>query len=817
MNFAASKRGLPRRLQCLVTRTPRCSSRAAHSSLGVVHGHIPRAQRFASVLSRPTLVARFKLAPWYSTIPNSTVGDASPSEGAGAGAKSGSDEANGNGVTVDSEEPAPGAVSNSTPALPAAVPEVKSTTDTSSASNASSEKKEDGAGKKNDEEDEDEVIKSRKKDLVALNQAYKDVPHGSKPEPVHLDKRWDKNGDEYYIRKQKAEYSTRGEEWWGKHVLVVIRHFSHYEKDKVDYTTVEIYSEHLKKILAKVIRTYPTVSFHTEHISLDLPAECLYHYRSELVAEAETLKQGSEELVHLNILLDFIETQFASTIDSVDNLRPGNLVTYNTLWTLFRPGTIIHAKLHGYDRAFKVNSYNMVKDEDHNRNGFWVRGTFMDYDGKNFGKRVEALRTIPFAGSRAIPTLFVAPLDMRIRKEEIRTALTARGVRFQSMRGQCHGEYVGVGIEEGRLGERLDRKFSVKGRVMIDGTSYNRICTDHAWEARKDEESDEALFTAESTLSPEDLVAFKAKLTTEQPDQGLTEEETLLATNIIRGFSFTEKRWLQMFIENYSDIVWTEGSFDLLVLPETSKTLVRALVTSHLRTEQSKFDYVVKGKGRGLVAVLHGSPGVGKTLTAECIAEYTQRPLFVVSSGDLGTVASDLERELTRILDLAHTWKAVLLIDEADIFLERRTHMDIHRNALVSVFLRLLEYYEGIIFLTTNRVNTLDSAFHSRVMLALKYEKLDAHARRRLWKNLLSTLDGGAGANLTEMEYDALSRNDLNGRQIKNAVRTAGSLASFRNEPLELKDLEMVLKSQADFAEAFEADDLSAKNKFGFT
>lgn len=72
-----------------------------------------------------------------------------------------------------------------------------------------------------------------------------------------------------------------------------------------------------------------------------------------------------------------------------------------------------------------------------------------------------------------------------------------------------------------------------------------------------------------------------------------------------------------------------------------------------------------------------------------------------------GTSASNLEHELTRILDLAHTWRAVLLIDEADVFLEKRTLTDVHRNALVSVFLRLLEYYEGILFLTTNRVNTV--------------------------------------------------------------------------------------------------------------
>ncbi|KAK7046702.1 AAA family ATPase [Favolaschia claudopus] len=746
----------------------------------------------------------------------SLVVDEAPSNGVDAVVKPNGVKVNG--VQAESEESvvaptepvATPAVPDATSAVPdAATSETTSTdADAPSTSDAAAktedEKKADDATKKEDEEsEEDKEIKARKKELDALNEAYKDVPHGSKPELVHLDKRWDKNGDEYYIRQKKAEPRVRGEEWWCKHVLVVIRHFDEDEpeKERVEQTTVEVYSEHLKKILAKVISSYPSISFHTEHICLTLPVECLYHYLSELQAEAKTLAEGSDELVHMNILLNFIETQFANTIEQVNNLRPQNLVSYDTLWTLFRPGTIMHSKIRGYDRAFKVESYYTVKCGQHV--GFYSLGTFMDYDGKNFGKRTERLKIPPFAGSAFIPSLPFAPLDMRTRKDDIHAALMKRGERFQSMRGQCHGEYVGVAIEQGH---EADKKFSIKSRVMIDGTSYNRIRTDFAWEAPEDEEMTETLFWAEDSMSAEEFAAFKAKLVAEKAARGLTEEETLLTTNILRGFSFTEKQWFQLFIENYSDIVWNEASFDRLVLPDASKSLIRALVSSHLRVEDDKFDDIIKGKGRGLVTVLHGSPGVGKTLTAECIAEHTRRPLYVVSSGDLGTSASHLERELTRILDLAHTWRAVLLIDEADVFLEKRTLTDVHRNALVSVFLRLLEYYEGILFLTTNRVNTFDGAFQSRIHLALKYENLEADARRRLWKDFLSKLNGGAGADVTEEGYDALSKYDINGRQIKNAVKTAESLASFSGKGLNLEYLETVLKTQADFAEAFEGN-----------
>jgi hypothetical protein len=93
---------------------------------------------------------------------------------------------------------------------------------------------------------------------------------------------------------------------------------------------------------------------------------------------------------------------------------------------------------------------------------------------------------------------------------------------------------------------------------MIDGTSYNRICADYSWEAPEDEEAAEALFWAEDSLSAEEFAAFKAKMAAEKAARSLTEEEILLATNVLRGFSFSEKKWFLLFIDNYSEIVWNE-------------------------------------------------------------------------------------------------------------------------------------------------------------------------------------------------------------------------------------------------------------------
>ena len=66
----------------------------------------------------------------------------------------------------------------------------------------------------------------------------------------------------------------------------------------------------------------------------------------------------------------------------------------------------------------------------------------------------------------------------------------------------------------------------------------------------------------------------------------------------------------------------------------------------------------------------------------------------MVGAGDLGTTANELDSALTTLLDLASSWKAIVLIDEADVFLERRDVHDLLRNAMVAVFLRQLEYVQ---------------------------------------------------------------------------------------------------------------------------
>ncbi|KAF3065892.1 putative aaa family atpase protein [Daldinia childiae] len=284
-----------------------------------------------------------------------------------------------------------------------------------------------------------------------------------------------------------------------------------------------------------------------------------------------------------------------------------------------------------------------------------------------------------------------------------------------------------------------------------------------------------------------------------------TDEEYLIASPVVLGFAFAEKLWLEFTVSGIKEISWNEHAYDSLVLQSNTKEIVKnpkALVESHKYHPAASIDDVIQGKGKGLVAVLHGPPGTGKTLTAEGISEYLKCPLYMVSAGDLGTDSRYLEAELQKILDICHAWGAILLLDEADVFLEKRNMHDIHRNALVSIFLRQLEYFQGILFLTTNRVQTFDDAFQSRIHIALRYDDLDVKAKKAIFKIFIERARVVAGIDLMpfdEEDYTSLARHNLNGRQIKNTIGTAQALAVNKGEPLSMRHIREVLNVQQNF------------------
>ncbi|KAL9621864.1 MAG: hypothetical protein Q9160_003685 [Pyrenula sp. 1 TL-2023] len=116
------------------------------------------------------------------------------------------------------------------------------------------------------------------------------------------------------------------------------------------------------------------------------------------------------------------------------------------------------------------------------------------------------------------------------------------------------------------------------------------------------------------------------------------------------------------------------------------------------------------------------------------------QPLLSLTGGDIGTDEKEMENELSKYFRLAEAWNAIMLIDEADVFLERRATSNLRRISIVSIFLRTIEYHRGILFLTTNRVGTFDDAFVSRIHAVIRYGNLTNENRVQIWTQFFNKL-----------------------------------------------------------------------------
>lgn len=188
----------------------------------------------------------------------------------------------------------------------------------------------------------------------------------------------------------------------------------------------------------------------------------------------------------------------------------------------------------------------------------------------------------------------------------------------------------------------------------------------------------------------------------------------------------------------------------------------------------------------------------------ESVAEITEKALLTASIGELNqqNIPSLFERELKRILQYATMWKAVVLLDEADVFLEGRSEaagVGTEHNALVAVFLKQLEYFSGIVFLTSNRVMVFDKAMKSRIHLALEYKPPSHEMRRRIWMQSLSSIPPEEIDMDIEEDLDEFVQEDLNGREISNSVGTARTLARFKRAKLTVEHLHTVLETRREF------------------
>jgi len=273
----------------------------------------------------------------------------------------------------------------------------------------------------------------------------------------------------------------------------------------------------------------------------------------------------------------------------------------------------------------------------------------------------------------------------------------------------------------------------------------------------EDEDDDEALaeLDAEEAVEkgedPGDKVPLRAKIPI----------HPLLAV-----FDLRKHQRVRVHVDQLTEYVYDRALADKLVLSAERKALIKLLIDS----KANAFTDIVKGKSGGSIVLLAGPPGTGKTLTAEVYAESEQCALYSVQCSQLGIDPAALEDELLKVFTRAGRWNAVLLLDEADVYVHERGN-DLTQNAIVGVFLRVLEYQSSVMFLTTNRPDDVDDAIASRCVARLDYETPNREELAQIWRVLAVS----SGCTIADDELDTIVNcfAEISGRDVKNLLKLA--------------------------------------------
>ncbi|EGO55981.1 hypothetical protein NEUTE1DRAFT_124269 [Neurospora tetrasperma FGSC 2508] len=624
----------------------------------------------------------------------------------------------------------------------------------------------------------------------------------------------------------------------------------------VSRIAVTVMSPALNQAIRKLVSYYPSEDLHRKTLELGRHHELVWHHLDDFETYIEQPDEDNDTRLaktHLRQLLALVASINGQGVADEKARHSRGMCTYDMVWLLYKPGITVYLESCGSLAAFVV--FECVYHEawtEATQDGLvshprgWKVGLWnLDYDGSYVGRRARHVYLPPFEGERRIIDLNIIPTRYKDEEDggKTREALIKDGKRwFELLRGR-QVSY------SGRLLD--DRKREFQGRVYVDTASYYNIesashaddASEYGDDTAEKEESREAIFrrppllgnvndmgrglakcpceqchgfrphpphgfpwTDYDLLNPHKMEVSDLKLPDHCPDP---EHRYLLCNRRLFGFDLRSRYWLMVDVQFCKDLKRNTTAIKTLVLQEETKNMIKALIQKYSGDAKGpgvpvaswRADHI-ENKGEGQIFLLHGSPGVGKTF-------YAGRPLLSLTCADIGTEDVSMEKKLMKWFQLAEKWGAVMLIDEADVFLEKRVTSDLKRNSLVSVFLRCVEYYRGVLFLTTNRVGQFDDAFMSRIHVVIHYKSLTPQDRKKIWRQFFDKLSFERPEfRITRRAQDyVLEEKDItsmpwNGREIRNAFQTAVALADFRLMQIEDKgEHDIPTLDQKDFEE----------------
>ncbi|KAL9625328.1 MAG: hypothetical protein Q9160_000391 [Pyrenula sp. 1 TL-2023] len=608
-----------------------------------------------------------------------------------------------------------------------------------------------------------------------------------------------------------------------------------------NYGDIEIYTSGLRNILQRLLRHYPYHYFMGDTVKIPSPYEPLILNWDTLWEESgkedtdEKEKQARSDLRELleKLLSGSGSAQLDSYMQARDSLQRQNTITFDALWTIFPPGSMVYGRLFLRSHQIFIVEDNLTpwpRDDRSRRSTaplVWKLNCWTyDFTGKEFRRRVVTLRFEEFEGTKPISSLPYYPLEAHKDRKEIEAQLLARGKLFKTYCTADEDErmynYNGEAVfdKKGFRDVQASRnegdsyipdyasqmKYSqVNSDVMVDFDSYYKygLAVSQIGSTTVDEEIYDCQCpecSSNKTLQER----FKPHYDGMKGAEGEEWDnlQFMLCPPRVLGYALKDKQWAQLSVEKLEKI--PEKNFQDVMKGlhlggedngAERKNLLLGLVKNHGRGQAKRgnkgyeLNDIVAEKGKGLVILLYGTPGVGKTSTGMKFLVFA----LLKMSNDFGS-PNDRHR----------SQKATILNRSGGCGRTLGTFgPSAEGSALVSVFLRVLEYYRGILFLTTNQIAQFDVAVQSRIHIALKYEELSKEQAKAIFLGFVQQYRNqnvvSEYAKIEKFAEKELHRKKFDGRQIRNIVASAMGYAQGEDEKMNVEHIQQIVSHVEDF------------------
>ncbi|KAI9706215.1 MAG: hypothetical protein M1820_004976 [Bogoriella megaspora] len=446
--------------------------------------------------------------------------------------------------------------------------------------------------------------------------------------------------------------------------------------------------------------------------------------------------------------------------------RRANDVLFEDLVGLYLPGSTIYATDQGEVRAFLVQELDPPQPRSFGTyTPLVIQALFIDHDSAGYVKRTIQLSIPQFSGLKAIKDLPYVAAGYLEDEARIRQALKMRGQKFWTLCEGVHYKLAGSSPGDRVMIERSGRSFSG------DDIEYR--------------------------LPKLDLRSVKP----------LT---LILCTPIIDAFFLDELRWSSVRVSEVADVPFDKDPLGNLLVESRTKAVLRASLERHLN--QNSLDNkgnIVRSKRQGLIVFLHGPPSSGKRFTVHCLADHVRRAIMYLDLSQLGTEPESIKERLRGYLRLAESWGIIVHFDNFDDFVTRRSINDDRESAILSaVFLRELERFSGVVFLTSARVGIIDERAQRLFTLTYFFPRLTDRDLRTICQRMLKQVIPTPDSSVFGMfKKDSIMQvMGGNARGLQNLISAAVALSESGSDPdregkLTAEHLDVVVQMRSQFSE----------------